>query len=333
MQSKPPIVGITMGDAAGIGPEIINKALSLNEIHAICRPIVIGDEAVLSDAQTIARTHLKIQSIHNVYDADFSVSVMNVLDLANVNLSELRFGVPQAMAGKASFDYIKRAVEMALAGDIDAITTAPINKEAMNLAGIRYPGHTEILANLTHSENYAMMFVAGELRVMLVTIHVSLRAAIDLIKTGRVLATIELANESMRRFGSTKPRIVVAGLNPHAGEAGLFGDEDAKEILPAVEAARNMGIDAVGPLPADTVFYRANRKEFDIVVAMYHDQGCIPIKLLGFETGVNITVGLPIIRTSPDHGTAYDRAGRRSGTGNPTSLVEAIKMASRLAAS
>jgi 4-phospho-D-threonate 3-dehydrogenase / 4-phospho-D-erythronate 3-dehydrogenase len=333
LQSKPPIVGITMGDAAGIGPEIINKALSLTEIHTICRPIVIGDKSVLSDAQKTARTRLKIQSIRSVHEADFSASVMNVLDLANVKLSELKFGYPQAMAGKASFDYVKKAVELALAGEIDAITTAPISKEAMNMAGIRYPGHTEILADMTHSANYAMMFVAGQLRVILVTIHVSLRSAIDLIKKDRVLATIELASESMKRFGFTKPRIVVAGLNPHAGEAGMFGNEDIKEIVPAVEAARNMGIDAVGPLPADTVFYRANRKEFDIVVAMYHDQGCIPIKLLGFETGVNITVGLPIIRTSPDHGTAYDRAERRLGTGNPTSIVEAIKMASILSAS
>jgi len=330
LRKEVPIIGITMGDAAGIGPEIVDKALSLEELHTICRPIVIGDARVLSEAQKVAKTHLEIKSILNMSDASFSPTVMNVIDLANVELSALKLGQPQAMAGQASFEYIKKAVELALEGEIQAIATAPISKEALNMAGIRYPGHTEILADLTHSQNYAMMFVAGTLRVILVTIHMSLRDAIELIKTEKVLATIKLANEFMKRFGFAKPRIVVAGLNPHAGEAGMFGTEDIKEIAPAVEAAKAMGIDVVGPLPADTIFYRANKNEFDIVVAMYHDQGCIPIKLIGFESGVNITVGLPIIRTSPDHGTAYGRAGRRLGTGDPTSLVEAIKIASRL---
>jgi 4-hydroxythreonine-4-phosphate dehydrogenase len=186
---------------------------------------------------------------------------------------------------------------------------------------------------MTGSKYFAMMFVAGTLRVILVTIHVSLREAIDLIKKNRVLATIKLAHDSMRKFGMTDPRIVVAGLNPHAGEAGMFGSEDTEEIAPAVEAAKDLGIDVVGPLPADTIFYRASKGQFDIVVAMYHDQGCIPIKLLGFEVGVNITVGLPIVRTSPDHGTAYGRAGRRLGTGDPSSLLEAIRIASKLSPS
>jgi 4-hydroxythreonine-4-phosphate dehydrogenase len=201
------------------------------------------------------------------------------------------------------------------------------------MAGYNYQGHTEILADMTGSKYFAMMFVAGTLRVILVTIHVSLREAIDLIKKNRVLATIKLAHDSMRKFGMTDPRIVVAGLNPHAGEAGMFGSEDTEEIAPAVEAAKDLGIDVVGPLPADTIFYRASKGQFDIVVAMYHDQGCIPIKLLGFEVGVNITVGLPIVRTSPDHGTAYGRAGRRLGTGDPSSLLEAIRIASKLSPS
>ncbi len=325
-----PIIGITMGDAAGIGPEIINKALSIGEIHDFCRPLVIGDVRILSRAQEVARTHLEIRRVENVSEAKFSHGSMDVLDLSNVDLTELKMGKAQAMAGRASFEYIKRAVEMAIRGDIDAITTAPISKEALNLAGYNYPGHTEILADLTHSNDYAMMLVAGSLRVILVTIHVSLREAIDLIKKDNVLATIRLAHQSMLRFGISDPRIVVAGLNPHAGEAGMFGREDINEITPAVESAKNLGINVVGPLPADTVFCRANKGQFDIVVAMYHDQGCIPIKLLGFEIGVNITIGLPIVRTSPDHGTAYHRARLGLGTANPASLVEAIKVAARL---
>jgi 4-hydroxythreonine-4-phosphate dehydrogenase len=333
VRTKNPIIGITMGDAAGIGPEIVDKALSMNEIRELCRPIVIGDAKVLSEAQKVARTALEVRRITRVSEAKFAPGVMDVIDLSNIRIDELRMGEPQAMAGKASFEYIKRAVELALAGEINAITTAPISKEALNMAGYNYPGHTEILADMTGSKYFAMMFVAGTLRVILVTIHVSLREAIDLIKKNRVLATIKLAHDSMRKFGMTDPRIVVAGLNPHAGEAGMFGSEDTEEIAPAVEAAKDLGIDVVGPLPADTIFYRASKGQFDIVVAMYHDQGCIPIKLLGFEVGVNITVGLPIVRTSPDHGTAYGRAGRRLGTGNPSSLLEAIRIASKLSPS
>lgn len=321
-----------MGDAAGIGPEIVDKVFSLGEIHQLCRPLVIGDAKVLSEAQKVARTSLRVHPISSVSEAKFASGVVDVIDLSNIKLEGLRMGEPQAMAGKASFEYIKRAIELALAGEIDAITTAPINKEALNMAGYKYPGHTEILADLTGSKDFAMMFIAGPLRVILVTIHVSLRDAIDLIKKDRVLTTIKLAHDSMGKFGVPDPRIVVAGLNPHAGEAGMFGSEDIKEIAPAVEAAENSGINVVGPLPADTIFYRISKGEFDIAVAMYHDQGCIPIKLLGFEVGVNITVGLPIVRTSPDHGTAYGRAGRRLGTGDPSSLFEAIKVASKLSA-
>jgi 4-hydroxythreonine-4-phosphate dehydrogenase len=333
VQSRHPIIGITMGDAAGIGPEIVDKALSADEIRELCRPIVIGDAKVISEAQKVARTTLEVRPIARVSEAKFASGILNVIDLSNIRLEELRMGEPQAMAGKASFEYIKKAVELALAGEINAITTAPISKEALNMAGYNYPGHTEILADMTGSKDFAMMFVAGTLRVILVTIHVSLREAIDLIKRNRVLTTIKLAHDSMKKFGVANPRIVVAGLNPHAGEAGMFGSEDAEEIAPAVEAAKDLGIDVVGPLPADTIFYRAGKGQFDIVVAMYHDQGCIPIKLLGFEVGVNITVGLPIIRTSPDHGTAYGRAGRRLGTGNPSSLLEAVKIASKLSVS
>ena len=327
-----PIIGITMGDAAGIGPEIVCKALSLEEVHRVCRPVVIGDAGVLGDAQGVARTELRIRPVERVSDASFALGAMDVLDLHNIDLERLEMGRPQPMAGKASYEYIAEAVNLALRGEIHGITTAPISKEALHMAGYDYPGHTEILAELTGTERYAMMFVAGPLKVILATIHVQLRRACDLIDEEGLLNTFGLAHETMLRFGVDDPRIAVAGLNPHAGEEGLFGDEEIRVIGPAVERARHRGLNIHGPLPADTLFYRAKEGDFDIVVAMYHDQGCIPIKLLGFEIGVNITVGLPITRTSVDHGTAYRRAGLRLGTGNPSSLVEALKIASQLSA-
>jgi 4-hydroxythreonine-4-phosphate dehydrogenase len=330
LDSKP-IIGITMGDAAGIGPEIINKALSLEEMYNICRPIVIGDAKVLNDASKVARTSLEIRPVESVTDASFIHGVADVLDLKNIELKELEMGKPQSMAGKASYEYIAKTVELALEGEIHGITTAPISKEALNMAGYNYPGHTEILADLTRTEEFAMMFVAGPLRVILATIHVSLREACDLIDVERLLVTMRLAQQTMRRFGIEDPRIAVAGLNPHAGEKGLFGDEEIKVIKPAVDLAVKEGLNVKGPFPSDTLFYRAKNGEFDIVVAMYHDQGCIPIKLLGFDIGVNITVGLPIIRTSVDHGTAYRRAGLKLGTGSPSSLVMALRLASQIA--
>jgi len=328
-----PIIGITMGDAAGIGPEIINKALSLEEIYGVCRPVVIGDAKVLDDSQKVAHTSLEVRPVESVLDATFIHGVMDVLDLDNIMLDELKMGIPQAMAGKASYEYIAKAVELALKGEIQGITTAPISKEALNLAGFDYPGHTKLLAELTGTEKYGMMFVAGPLKVVLATIHVSLREACDMIKKERLITIIELAHRAMQNFGITKPKIAVAGLNPHASEGGIFGSEEREEIKPAVDLAASLGYDVVGPLPADTLFHRAKEGEFDIVVAMYHDQGCIPIKLLGFHIGVNVTIGLPIIRTSVDHGTAYGRAGRRLGTGNPSSLIMAIKLASKLSGS
>jgi len=214
-----PIIGITMGDAAGIGPEIVDKALSLDEIFQLCKPVVIGDANVLEDAQKVARTSLKINAVKSVSEANFAChGVIDVLDLHNIRLEELRRGYPQAMAGKASYEYVAKAIELALKGEIQAITTAPINKEALNIAGYNYPGHTEILAELTKTKEYAMMFVAGKLKVILATIHVSLREACDLIKKDMLLNKIKLAHQTMQRFGIKEPRIGVAGLNPHAGE-------------------------------------------------------------------------------------------------------------------
>jgi len=337
-----PIIGVTMGDAAGIGPEIIAKALSLKEIYEICRPIVIGDAKVMREEIKVAHVQLKINPIKRLNNARFEYGTIDVLDLNNIRIEKLEMGKPQAMAGKASVEYIEKAVEMALKGKIHAIVTAPISKEAINMAGYNYAGHTELLAHLTGTKDYAMMLTAGSLRVIHVTTHVPFSEVSKLIKKERVYRTIKLANDVMRRLGVNNPRIAVAGLNPHSGEGGLFGREEIDEIIPAIESAKSEGLNVKGPIPADTVFVRARGGEFDIVVAMYHDQGHIPIKLLGLEWdedkkrwtsvgGVNITVGLPIIRTSVDHGTAYGKAGRKEGTANPQSLIEAIKMASELA--
>ncbi|MEM4246277.1 MAG: 4-hydroxythreonine-4-phosphate dehydrogenase PdxA [Candidatus Bathyarchaeia archaeon] len=320
-----------MGDAAGIGPEIVVKALSEKEVYTICRPIVIGDLSVLKDVLKVARVNLSFNPIIKVSEAAFHHGVVDILDLKNIDLARLVMGKPQAMSGKASVEYVEKAVELALRGEVHAIATAPLSKEAMNLAGYRYPGHTELLAHLTGAEEYSMMLVAGSLRVIHVTTHVSMSEAVRLIKKERVLATIRLADGALKSLGVKSPRIAVAGLNPHAGESGLFGMEEIDEISPAVHKARDLGMDVQGPLPPDTVFLRAKRGEFDIVVAMYHDQGHIPIKMEGFERGVNVTIGLPIIRTSVDHGTAYRRAGLRLGTADPTSMIEAIKLAAQMA--
>lgn len=328
-----PTIGITMGDAAGIGPEIIDKALSKKEIYKISRPIVIGDASVLSDALKVAKVKVKIQTVAGPSSARFEFGTIEVIDLKNIRLSELKMGQVQAMAGKASVEYVQKAVELTLRGEIDAMVTAPLNKEAMNMSGYDYAGHTEILADLTKTKDYAMMLVAGKLRVVHVTTHVSMRQACSLIKKERVLTVIRLTHQVVQRLGTEKPKIAVAGFNPHAGESGMFGDEEIREITPAIEDARKSGMDVLGPMPPDTVFLRASKGEFDAVVAMYHDQGHIPVKMLGFESGVNVTIGLPIIRTSVDHGTAYRRAGLRLGTGDPTSLEEAIKLAVQMARS
>jgi 4-hydroxythreonine-4-phosphate dehydrogenase len=326
-----PILGITMGDAAGVGPEIINKALAKKEYYDISRPIVIGDALVIEDAFKVAKVKLNINYVEDISEAKYEHGTIDVIDLKNIRLSDLKMGKVQAMAGKASVKYVEKAVEMALENKIDAIVTAPLNKEAMNLAGYDYAGHTEILAHLTKTIDYAMMLVAGKLRVVHVTTHVSMRDACKLIKKERVLITIKLTFDATKKMGVESPKIAVAGFNPHAGESGLFGNEEIEEIIPAIESAKKSGINVIGPMPPDTVFLRASRGEYDSVVAMYHDQGHIPVKMLGFESGINVTIGLPIIRTSVDHGTAYRRAGLRLGTGDPTSLEEAMKLAVQMA--
>jgi len=326
-----PTIGITMGDAAGIGPEIIVKALSLKEIYDICKPLVIGSLKAMEMGREVAKLNVKLKPVHSVSEASFRFGEIDVLDLNNIDVKRLVMGKPQAMAGKAAYEYIEKAVELSLKGEIHAIVTAPINKTALNLAGYRFSGHTEILARLTGTKRYAMMLSSEAMRVIHVSTHVSLREACNLVKRDRVLETIKLGYEALRDIGIKDPKIAVSGLNPHAGERGLFGREELEEITPAIEKAKALGMKVYGPLPPDTAFLRASKGEFDLVVAMYHDQGHIPLKMLGFMSGVNVTVGLPIIRTSVDHGTAYRRAGLRLGTADPTSLIEAIKLAVKMA--
>lgn len=326
-----PIIAITMGDAAGIGAEIIDKTLSKKKIHDLCNPLVIGDLSTLMDHMRVAKVNLKFNSVEKVSEAKFQYGIVDVIDLKNIDIKKLIMGRPQAMAGKASFEYIKKAVELALKVEVHAIATGPLNKEAMSMAGIKYAGHTEILADLTNTKDYAMMLASEDFRVIHVSTHVSMREACSLVEKDRILKVMQLANETLLNLGIKNPKIVVSGLNAHAGEAGLFGKEEIEEIEPAIEKAKKLGINVVGIYPPDTVFLRASRGEFDIVIAMYHDQGHIPIKMAGFESGINVTVGLPIIRSSVDHGTAYRRAGLRLGTGDPTSLIEAIKFATQMA--
>ena len=337
-----PLIAITMGDAAGIGPEIIARALNLEEVYSICRPFVVGDAGAMSMGVDVAKLSLRINRIGSPSEALFKRGIVDVLSLDNIDVSRLVMGRAQAMAGKASVEYVVRAAEMAMRDEVDAIVTAPLNKEAMNIAGYKYPGHTELLAELSHTQDYAMMLIAGNLRVVHVTTHVSLRDVPDLITKDRVIRKIRVAYEAARSLGFERPRIGVAGLNPHSGEGGLFGREEIEVIAPAVNEARKAGMLVEGPIPADTVFGKATGGMYDVVVAMYHDQGHIPVKLQGFRydettgnwedvSGVNTTVGLPFIRTSVDHGTAYGKAGRREGTANPQSLVDAIKTAAQMA--
>lgn len=324
-----PVLGITIGDATGVGPEITVMSLGEQEIYNTSRPVVIGDLKIMQRAAKIVNNGLTCRAVTNLADAGNTFGVIDVLDMNNLP-EDLPFATIDGRAGKAAYEYVEKAVAMAQQGQIDAIVTAPLHKEALNLGGYHFPGHTEILAHLGKTRDYAMMLTGGGLRVIHVTTHVSMRQACDLVKKERVLRVIELANEAVQLLGIEKPRIAVAGLNPHSGEGGLFGTEEIEEIQPAIEEAKKRGYDVTGPVPPDTVFYRAAiKKHFDIVVVMYHDQGHIPLKVLGFETGVNVTVGLPFIRTSVDHGTAYGKAGK--GTADSQSMTEALKLGAQMA--
>jgi 4-hydroxythreonine-4-phosphate dehydrogenase len=324
-----PVIGITMGDGAGVGPEIIVKAIAGGELDGVCRPLVIGDAARLERAVAICDERLEVRPVTAVSEAEFGPRAIDVIDLGLLP-ADLPFGALSTAAGEAAYQYIVRAVELALDGAISAICTAPVNKEALHAAGRVFPGQTELLAELTGTPEVSMLLAGDSLKVIHVTTHIGLLDAIERIDAGLVLRTLQRGHEMLVRAGTPNPAIAVCGINPHAGENGLFGrGEEAEKIEPAIAAARAAGIDAQGPLPADTLFFRAIRGDFDMVVAMYHDQGHGPVKALGLDAGVNITVGLPVVRTSVDHGTAFDIAG--TGIAEPGSILAALRFAADLA--
>jgi len=323
-----PIIALTMGDPAGIGPEIIMKALASPDVRALCRPLVVGDAERLRAAGKIVGSRLHVESLDDPSEGFYGHGNVQCIDL-NLVPADLPFGVMSPVAGEAAFRYIERAVRLVEGGAARAICTAPLSKEALHAAGHKYPGHTELLAALTGTPEVSMMLVAPKLRVIHVTTHIGLLDAIERIDAPLVERVIARAHTTLTRAGIERPRIGVCGINPHAGENGLFGrGEEASKIEPAVRSARQRGWDVRGPLPADTLFFLAARGDFDIVVAMYHDQGHGPIKVLGLEAGVNITVGLPMVRTSVDHGTAFDIAGK--GVADERSLIEALRQAAEL---
>ncbi|WP_330596637.1 4-hydroxythreonine-4-phosphate dehydrogenase PdxA [Romboutsia faecis] len=335
---KKMIIGITMGDPASIGPEITVKTLADKTIYDKCQPIVVGDVSVMEEAVKIVgrENDIKIHGINSVDEALFTPGTIDVYDMKLVDINELKRGEVSIMSGNAAFQYVKKVIELAMENKIDATVTNAINKEAINLAGYHYSGHTEIYAEFTNTEKYTMMLAHENLRVVHVSTHVSLREACDRVKKDRVLEVIRIANQACKELGIKEPKIGVAGLNPHSGENGMFGREEIDEIIPAINIASEEGIIVEGPVPPDTVFSKAKGGWYDIVVTMYHDQGHIPLKVVGFVynheeqkwdavAGVNITLGLPIIRTSVDHGTAFDQAGK--GIANELSLINAIEYA------
>ncbi len=336
-----PVIGITMGDPASIGPELCVKALLRREVVDECHPLIIGDVDFLKRAMEIpGMPQLKIHAVQALEDAVYEAGTIEVLDMGLYHCEEIPFGKVNAKAGDAAFRYVTKVIDLALKGKIDATVTNALNKESMNLAGHHFAGHTEIYAHFTNTGKYTMMLAHDGLRVVHVSTHVSLREACDRVKKDRVLEVIRIADQACKAMGIPRPRVGVAGLNPHCGEGGLFGKEEIEEIGPAVQQAKKEGINVFGPIPPDTIFSKARGGWYDIVVAMYHDQGHIPLKLVGFVfdqekqawrtvSGVNITLGLPIIRTSVDHGTAFDQAGL--GTATEDSLVNAIDYAVRFA--
>jgi len=350
-------LAITMGDPGGIGPEIIIKAINSSEVRNLCSPVVIGDASIMRDALNLLNLPLKIRIVNSITESKPAKGLIEVFHVIPPHPPLIKGGIksgivkggmgglkkggsreffikkfienkPTAEGGYACVSYIKKAVELALDRQVDGIVTAPISKEALKMAGFKWPGHTEMLADLTDTKDYAMMLVGGPLRVILVTIHTALKNVPNLIARHKILKTIRLAKKACKMLKIKNPGIAVAGLNPHAGEAGIFGDEEIKKIIPAIKAAIREGIPVSGPHPPDTVFHKAYKGDTDIVVCMYHDQGLIPLKMLAFDKGVNVTIGLPFVRTSPDHGTAYDIAWK--GIANPSSMIEAIKLAAQL---
>lgn len=319
------IIAIPMGDAAGIGPEITVRALADKMIQDIARCVVVGDKDVLEDAIRVSGVDLKIKCIEEPANGDYTPGVLNLIDLDNIDMNTLKIGEIQAMTGQAAYEYIKKATELCLERKADVLTTTAINKESLKLAEVPYIGHTEIVGALTGTENPLTMFQVRNLRVFFLTRHVSLRKACDLVTKDSLLTFIHDCVKALEVLGVKNPKIAVAGLNPHSGEHGLFGTEEVDHVIPAVETAKARGIDIEGPIGADSVFYQALNGRYDAVLSLYHDQGHIATKMVDFERTISITNGMPILRTSVDHGTALDIAGK--GIASPVSMIEAIRLA------
>lgn len=324
-----PVIGITMGDPAGIGGEVIIKSLKQKSITSRCRPIIIGDATYLKFLTQKLSLPLKITAIDKIKDrSSLPSGAIPVVDLKNLGNNKIKFGICNADYGKASYEYIVEGIKLASSGIVDALVTAPINKESISKAGVPYPGHTEILAHITKTKKFAMMLMGGNLKVVLVTRHIPLKDVAKVLTKEKVLTAIQLAHNAGRYFNIPNPKIGVCGLNPHSGEGGTIGREEIQTIIPAIEKSRRAGINVTGSYASDTIFHKAINGDYDFVIAMYHDQGLIPLKTLYFDEGVNVTLGLPFVRTSPDHGTAYDIAGK--GIASSKSMEEAIKLAIKM---
>lgn len=322
-------IGIPMGDPAGIGPEIVVKALADSKVNEKAKPVVIGDKGTIEQAMAFCNLNLEIKIIENVEDGDYRTGIINLIDMNNVDIKKLEIGKVQGMAGKAAFDYIKKTTELAIAGKIDAMATTPINKEALKAGNINYIGHTEILEDLTNSKDPLTMFQVHGLRVFFLSRHVSLKGACDMVTEERLFDYIQRCMKALERLGINNAKLAVAGLNPHSGEHGLFGDEEVREMEPAIKRAKELGLNVLGPVPADSVFYFGLKGSYDAVLSLYHDQGHIATKMVDFERTISITNNLPFLRTSVDHGTAFDIAG--TGKAGAVSMIEAILLAAEYA--
>lgn len=324
-----PIIAVTMGDPAGIGPEIVAKSIADKATFDVARCIVIGDKKVMEKAIEIVGADLKVNVVDSPADGDYSYGVLNMIDLDNIDMSRFEYGKINAMCGQAAFDYIKKSIEITMDKQADAVATTPINKESLHAAEVDFIGHTEIFGALTGTADPLTMFETNGLRVFFLTRHKSLRDMLDDIKKDRIIDYVERCTDALRRLGVNEGTMAVAGLNPHSGEHGLFGWEEVKEIAPAVEELKERGFNVAGPVPADSVFHQAAQGRFNSVLSLYHDQGHIATKTLDFDRTISITNGMPILRTSVDHGTAFDIAGK--GIAGAVSMEEAIRLAAKYA--
>lgn len=324
-----PLIAVTMGDPAGIGPEIVARTIDDKEIFNIARCIVIGDRKIMEKAIQIVGADLKIHVTDNPAEGDYSEGVLNLIDLDNINMDQFEYGKVSAMCGQAAYDYIAKSIEITMSGQADAVATTPINKESLHAAEVPFIGHTEIFGALTGTEDPLTMFETNGLRVFFLTRHKSLKDMLDDIKKDRIIDYVQRCTEALRKLGVNEGTMAVAGLNPHSGEHGLFGWEEVNEIAPAVEELKKQGYDVAGPVPADSVFHQAAMGKYNSVLSLYHDQGHIATKTLDFDRTISITNGMPILRTSVDHGTAFDIAGK--GIAGAVSMKEAVRLAAKYA--